>query len=84
MRIAVCLALSCLVGCASLAKKPTQPDLEPWPEIRPDFRVETLRTRMVEYSITFAAQVDFASTAIERRAADLTVQRNALLWRYAQ
>ena len=81
MRIAVCLALSCLVGCASLAKKPTQPDLGPWPQIRPDFRVETLRTRMVEYSITFAAQVDFASTAIERRAADSTVQRNALLWR---
>jgi hypothetical protein len=81
IRIVVFLALSCLVGCASLAKKSTQPDLRPWPQIRPDFRVETLRTRMVEYSITFAAQVDFASTAIEGRAADATVQRNALLWR---
>ena len=33
------------------------------------------------YSITFAAEVDLASTAIERRATDPTVRRNALLWR---
>jgi hypothetical protein len=55
--------------------------LKPWPEIRPDFRVETLRMRMHEYSITFAADVDLAATAIERRATDSTVQRNTLLWR---
>lgn len=81
MRTAACLALSCLVACASLGKKSTQPDLKPWPEIRPDVRVETLRARMYEYSITFAAEVDLAATAIERRAADSTVRRNALLWR---
>jgi hypothetical protein len=36
---------------------------------------------MHEYSITFAGEVDLAATAIERRAADSTVRRNALLWR---
>ena len=81
MRMAVCLALSTLVACAGLGKKPSRPDLKPWPEIRPDFRVETLRMRMHEYSITFAADVDLAATAIERRAADSTVRRNAILWR---
>ena len=81
IRTAACLALSSLVACASLTKKSTGPDLKPWPEIRRDFRVETLRTRMHEYSITFAAEIDLADTAIERRAADSTVRRNALLWR---
>ena len=82
MRMTACLiTLFSLVACASLAKKPTRPDLKPWPEIRPDFRVETLRVRMYEYSITFAADVDLAATAIERRAADSTVRRNALLWK---
>ena len=81
MRMAVCLALSTLVACAGLGKKPSRPDLKPWPEIRPDFRVETLRMRMHEYSITFAADVDLAATAIERQAADSTVRRNAILWR---
>jgi hypothetical protein len=80
-RIAACLALASLAACASLGKKQTRPDLEPWPEIRPDFRVEALRARMHEYSITFAAEVDLAATAIEERAADSTVRRNALLWR---
>ena len=81
MRMAVCLALSTLVACAGLGKKPSRPDLKPWPEIRPDFRVETLRMRLHEYSITFAAEVDLAATAIERQAADSTVRRNAILWR---
>jgi hypothetical protein len=36
---------------------------------------------MHEYSITFGAAVDLAATAIERRADDPTVRRNALLWR---
>jgi hypothetical protein len=80
-RTAACLALSSLVACAGLTKKATQPDMKPWPEIRPDVRVEPLRQRMYEYSITFAAEVDLAATAIERRAADSTVRRNALLWR---
>src|SRR6478672_8954204 len=63
MRMAACLALSSFVGCASLGKKSTQPNLKPWPEIRSDFRAETLRVRMTEYAITFAANVDIAATA---------------------
>ena len=81
MRVAICLALSTLVACAAMGKKPSRPDLKPWPEIRPDFRVETLRMHMHEYSITFAADVDLAAAAIERQAADSTVRRNAVLWR---
>ena len=81
MRATACVALSSLVACAAITSKPTGPDLKPWPEIRSDFRVETLRARMHEYAITFAAEVDLAATAIERRAADSTVRRNALLWR---
>ena len=81
MRTAAWLALSSVVGCASLGKKATQPDLRPWPEIRPEVRVEALRARMYEYSITFGAEVDLAATAIERRAADSTIRRNAVLWR---
>src|SRR6185436_3990196 len=41
----------------------------------------SLRARMQEYSITFAAEVELSATAIERRAADSTVRRNAVLWR---
>ena len=81
MRTAASLALSCVVACASVSKKSTQPDLKPWPELRPEVRVEALRARMYEYSITFGAEVDLAATAIERRAADSTVRRNAVLWR---
>ena len=81
MRAAACLALCCLAACAGLNKKPEGPNLEPWPEIRSDFRVESLRARIHEYSITFAAEVDLAATAIEQRATDATVRRNALLWR---
>ena len=64
-----------------MGKKPTRPDLQPWPEIRSDFRLEPLRQRMHEYSITFAAEVDLAATSIEQRATDATVRRNAMLWR---
>jgi hypothetical protein len=64
-----------------MGNKPARADLKLWPEIRPDFRVETLRARLHEYSITFAAEVDLAATSIERRAADSTVRRNALLWK---
>ncbi len=81
MRMAACLALSSLVACASLGKKSTQPNLTPWPEIRSDFRAETLRVRMTEYAITFAANVDLTATGIDLRATDSTVRHNALLWR---
>lgn len=80
-RAAACFSLSTLVACATMGNKPSRPDLRPWPEIRPDFRVETLRARLHEYSITFAAEVDLAATSIGRRADDSTVRRNALLWR---
>jgi hypothetical protein len=78
---AACLSLSSLVACATLTKQSTQPDLRPWPEIRSDVRVESLRARMYEFSITFAAEVDLAATAIERGADDAAVRRNALVWR---
>ena len=81
MQAAVCVALSSLAACASLNKQQTRPDLTPWPEIRPDFRVESLRLRMHEYAITFAANIELAATSIEERAGDSTVRRNALLWR---
>ena len=77
--MAAFVALSFLAACASTHA--SRPDLSPWPEIQPDFRVAALRLRMHEYSTTFAAEVDLAATAIERRAADPTIQRNALLWR---
>jgi hypothetical protein len=50
-RIAACLVLSSLAGCAGVIPKGTAPDLKPWPEIRPDYRVETLRPRMHEHSM---------------------------------
>jgi hypothetical protein len=81
MRTAVGLALCSLVACTSMLKRPEQADIKPWPEIRSDFRVETLRASLYEYSITFAAQVDLTASSIERRATDATVRRNALLWR---
>src|SRR5678816_4642055 len=62
-------------------KKAPQANLAPWPEIRSDVRMENLRARMYEYSITFAAEVDLAATAIERRTTDATVRRNAVLWK---
>jgi hypothetical protein len=81
MLTAACFALSALGGCAAIDKKPTRPDLKPWPEIRSDFRPEPLRQRMHEYSITFAAEVDLAATSIEQRATDSTVRRTAMSWR---
>jgi hypothetical protein len=61
--------------------KATTPDVKPWPEIRADYRVETLRARIHEYAITFAAEVDLAASAIERRAGATPVGRNAILWK---
>ena len=81
MRTAVGLALCSLVACTSVLKSPEQADIKPWPEIRSDFRVETLRARLYEYSITFAAEVDLSASSIEQRSTDATVRRNALLWR---
>jgi hypothetical protein len=51
-----------------VTKGSTAPDLRPWPRITLDFRVETLRMRMHEYSITFAADVNLASAASEHNA----------------
>jgi hypothetical protein len=79
MRTAGCLALCSLAACTGMGK--TRPDLKPWPEIRSDFRVETLRARMYEYSITFAAEVDLAASSIERQTTDPVVRRNAMLWK---
>jgi hypothetical protein len=81
MRTAVGLALCSLVACSSMLKTPEQADIKPWPEIRSDFRVETLRASLYEYSITFAAEVDFTASSIEQRTTDATIRRNALLWR---
>ena len=81
IRLTACLALSALTACGGLGKTPPRADVAPWPQIRADYRVDTLRLRLQEYSITFAADVDLAATSIERRATDAAVQRNALLWR---
>src|SRR5687768_15899871 len=79
MRTVGCLALCSLAGCTGMGKR--QPDVKPWPEIRSDYRVETLRARMFEYSITFAAEVDLAASSIERQTTDPMVRRNAMLWK---
>jgi hypothetical protein len=79
MRTAGCLALCSLTACTGMGK--TQPNVKPWPEIKSDFRVETLRARMYEYSITFAAEVDLAASSIERQTTDPLVRRNAMLWK---
>ena len=81
IRLTACLALSAIAACGSLGKTPPRSDVTPWPQIRDDFRVDTLRIRLQEYSITFAADVDLTATSIEQRAADAAVRRNALLWR---
>jgi hypothetical protein len=81
MPTAVGLALCSLAACTSVLKNPEQANIKPWPEIRSDFRVETLRARLYEYSITFAAEVDFTASSIEQRTTDATIRRNALLWR---
>lgn len=73
------LVFSSLAACASLEKNPQRPEL--WPEVRTDYRVESLRASLREYSINFAAGVELAATAIERRATDAAVKRNALVWR---
>jgi hypothetical protein len=81
LRAAAGLAVCLLAGCNALATKHTGADLAPWPEIRPDARMEVLRARMHEYSITFAAEVDVAAAGIERRTSDAAIRRNAVLWR---
>src|SRR5262245_56284050 len=81
LELAALPVLCCLVGCAGFGRKPVRPDVSAWPEIRADYRVETLRASLREYSISFAAGVDLAATAIERRATDASVKRNALLWK---
>ena len=81
MRAAACLALASLVACASLDKKSDAGRFEALagnPARLPRGNAADAHARV---SITFAADVDLAATAIERRATDSTVQRNALLWR---
>ena len=81
IRLTACLAFSTLVACVGLGKTSPRADVTAWPQIRDDYRVETLRIHLQEYSITFAADVDLTATSIEQRAADAAVRRNALLWR---
>ena len=81
MRTVVGLALCSLMACSSILKSPEQASIKPWPEIRSDYRVETLRASLYEYSITFTAEVELAASSIEQRTTDETVRRNALLWR---
>jgi hypothetical protein len=81
IRLTACLALPAIAACGGLGKTPPRSNVTPWPQIRDDYRVDTLRIRLQEYSITFAADVDSTATSIEQRAADPVVQRNALLWR---
>ncbi len=81
MRTVVGLALCSLMACSSILKSPEQASIKTWPEIRSDYRVESLRASLYEYSITFAAEVELAASSIEQQTADETVRRNALLWR---
>jgi hypothetical protein len=80
-RTASILILPSLVACTGIGKLPQRPNVSVWPEFRTDYRVETLRASLREYSITFAAGVELAAASIERRTTDATVRRNALLWR---
>lgn len=79
-RTAGCLALCLIAGCTGMGSQ-SRPDMEPWPEISRDFRIEALRTRLYEYSSTFAASVELAATSIEQRTTDPAIRRNAVLWR---
>ena len=81
MRTVAGLALCSLMACSSILKSPEQASIKTWPEIRSDYRVESLRASLYEYSITFAAEVELAASSIEQQTADETVRRNALLWR---
>ena len=81
IRLAACLALPASAACGGLGKTPPRSDVTPWPQISSDYRVDTLRIRLQEYSITFTADVDRTATSIEQRSADAAVRRNALLWR---
>ncbi len=81
VRLAACLVLSALAGCGDLGKTPPRANVAAWPQIRDDYRVDTLRIHLQEYSITFAADVDLAAGSIEQRSTDAAVRRNALLWR---
>ena len=77
----MCLAALWLSSCASLQTAPPKPNLSPWPEMRPDFRLEVLKARLQEYAVTFGAEVDLAAASIVRRTNDVNIQRNALTWR---
>jgi hypothetical protein len=81
IRLAACLALPASAACGGLGKTPPRSDVTPWPQISSDYRVDTLRIRLQEYSITFTADVDRTATSIEQRSVDAAVRRNALLWR---
>jgi len=81
IRLTACAGFAAIGACGGAGKTPPRADVTSWPQIRSDYRVDSLRIRLQEYSITFAADVDLTATSIEQQSIDAAVRRNALLWR---